>query len=79
MAVLSCIHHVEHTPFPKSTKTFIAQSLKIRALQPCMHSRKKTNFGPRLISWKSLESFARKILPNRLLTRINTQKIVTIV
>ena len=41
MAVPSCIHHVEHTPFPKSTKTFIAQSLKIRALQPCMHSRKR--------------------------------------
>ena len=38
---------------------------------------KEENFSACLISWKSLESFARKIL--RLSTRINTQKIVTIV
>ena len=69
-----------------STKSFIAQSLKIRALQPCTSMLfvevvntvvKEENFGACLISWKSLESFARKIL--RLLTRMNTQEIVTIV
>lgn len=69
-----------------STKSFIAQLLTISALQPCTSMLfaevvntvvKEENFGACLISWKSLESFARKVL--RLLTRINTQKIVTIV
>lgn len=64
-----------------STKSFIAQSLTISALQPCTSMLfaevvntvvKEENFGACLISWKSLESFARKVL--RLLTRINTQK-----
>lgn len=69
-----------------STKSFIVQSLTISALQPCTSMLfaevvntvvKEENFGACLISWKSLESFARKVL--RLLTRINTQKIVTII